>query len=344
MSTKTKIITALVIACIVGLLLFWIQKQNTELAKLKAQNSSLVQQKSLQDGTVRSMSSYASKSDIERLIKESGLDLNVIEKDLKTLGSDLKGIQVVIASSKGFKGTNIGSSTVVPGKNDDGTVVAVPIVECKSGEKITCPDEFGYLTNRQVYVLQEPFGENNVPIGSVGFQAWKPKPWDAEIYPREYQVSTVVSIDENGKSNYHNKITITSNKKTTTIPIQNSQFVETYPSSKFRFNPRLYFGLDAGLMAANFGGQVPDEFGEVTPNLQLALFSIGKTKIDTTWTFIGIGAGFETQNTSVALMLSPVNYNIGKPIPLIENLFLGPTLSLDPKGNFGVLLGLRVGL
>lgn len=333
---KYGIIAAIVLA--IGGLLFWIQQQNEELAKLRAENNSLVGQKELADKTVRSMSSYASKEDIERLIKDSGLNYKLIKSDLKSLDSDIKGVQLLVASSGGYKGDNISSTGSTP------VDTPLPTVECPDGNVVECPDKFGYLSNRQELKLKEPFEDSDLPLGVVGFSAAKENPWDVEIYPRKYNLTTVAAVNEDGKSIYYNKFTVESNGQTVTIPIDSANFVEEYPSSKFHFNPRLYMSLDAGVMAAKLNGSSVDSFGEISPNLQVFLLSHGRTKLDTNWTFLGVGAGYEPLNESVNFMLSPVNYNIGKPIPLIENLFLGPSLSIDVKGQIGVYLGLRVGL
>ncbi len=344
MSTKTKVIIAIVVALILGVLLFWIQKQKDELAELKAKNSALVDQKDLDDGTVRNSRSIATKDDIERLIKESGIDFKLVKKDLKELGSDLKGVQSIVVKSQGWSASNVNSTSSETGTNTDGTPVTPPVVTCSDGQTIACPDEFGFLTKRQELALSEHFGDTNVPIGIVGFSSWQPSPWDATIYPREYSVTNVVSVDKDGRSNYHTQVNITSNGEEVIVPVEKAQYIEKFPKASFMFNPRLYFGVDAGIMAARISGTPVDSVPEVTPNLHVALFSHGKTKLDIDWTFLGLGVGYETQNQSVGFLVSPVNYNIGKPLPLVENIFLGPTIGLDVKGQVSVMLGLRVGL
>lgn len=344
MTTKTKIILIMSAVLVVGGMLFWIHRQNSEINALKAKNSSLIGQKELSDGTTRAMSSYATKKDIESIIKESGIDLNTVKKDIKELDSDLKGVQLIISSSKGFKGTDIKSTKSIPGKDIDGTPIEAPVVQCKDGTNISCPDKFGYLTNRQNIELKEPFSDKDAPLGVVGFSSWKSNPWDVEIYPREYVVTTVLSTNKNGKTNAHSQMVIKSNGKSVEIPISQNNLIETLPNAKFMFNPRLYFGVDFGLGVYNVKGSAAYSIGEVIPGVQVFFFSHGKTKLDINWALLGLGAGYASQNNTLGFLLTPVQYNIGKPIPLIENLFLGPTISLDIKGNLGILLGLKIGL
>jgi hypothetical protein len=272
------------------------------------------------------------------------MDFKLIKKDLNKLDSDLQGVQRLVVTSQGFKGTDIGSSTTTKGVNEDGSDVKPPAVECKDGSTVTCPDEFGHLTQRQVIKLQEPFGNKSVPVGDVGFSSWKPKPWDVNLYPRKYQVTNIVSVNNDGKTNMHSQITISSNGEDIVVPIEKASYIEKYPNAKFGFNPRLYFGVGAGFVPYNIASVQPDIVGEVVPGANVFLFSYGKTNMDINWAILGLGLGYATQNQSLGFLLSPVYYNVGKPIPLMENLFLGPTVSLDTSGNLGVLLGLSVGL
>lgn len=344
MSTKVKIIVVCLIVSVIGFLCFWIQKQNSEIAKLKASNNELIQQKELGDGTVRSSSTFASKKDIETLISDLDINLKELKKDISENNSTINGLQNLVIQSKGYIVKDVQSSVKTPGKNTDGTPVTVPVVTCDSGQSIECPDEYGYLTNRQQITILEKFDNTFIPLADVGFSSWKEKPWDYRVYSRNYNVTTVVALDENGRNTFYNKVTIDSDNKKYTIHINNSEFIQIEPKSKFRFNPRLYFGIDAGLVVGTKYGLFPESLGEIIPGLQVSIFTYGKTKLDTEWSFLHIGLGYGVLNKTIAATISPVNYNIGKPIPLIENLFLGPTISIDTNGHIGILLGLKVGL
>ena len=99
----------------------------------------------------------------------------------------------------------------------------------------------------------------------------------------------------------------------------------------------MYLGVDAGAYVTRVGF-------EVSPNLQVALFSYGLTTNLPDWTFLGLGFDYATQQQRLGLILSPVNYNIAKHIPLIDNTYIGPSISLDTDKNVALLFGLRVGL
>ncbi len=177
-----------------------------------------------------------------------------------------------------------------------------------------------------------------VPWGSVSFSAWRESPWDIDIYQRKYLANTVLGVDEEGRHFAYSQFSIETDGHKYLLPISNAQFLEQYPESKFRFNLLLHLGVDAGIIFA------PPVRGDVMPNLQLSLFSYGKTKILPEWTFASVGVGYLTQNRSLGFLFSPINYNLGQPLPLINNFYIGPSIVLDTNNNFAIMMGVKVEL
>lgn len=336
MTRTQKIIFTIVIVLTIGLLGFIIKYQFDLLAKQKAIESSLIESKKLQEQIVRAEAKYVTKNDLEQFAKDMGLNLKPIKSDLKKLEAEIQGISRTDVETPGYVGTYLPSTDTTPREEPPGQ----PTVTCPSGETVPCPDQHGYLVERQELELNEPFGEGVlVPWGKAGFSAWEKKPWDLEVYARRYTAATVLSTDENGRHFVHNQFTVTVGGDTYQLPIARSQFVERYPESEFRFGPNLFLGIDGGL-------SIGEGFHSAwMPNMQVSLFSYGKTKVNPEWTFLGIGVGYGIRRENIAAIVSPVNYNLGKAgIPLVDNLHIGPSISLDTAGNFGAMLGIRVGL
>lgn len=86
----------------------------------------------------------------------------------------------------------------------------------------------------------------------------------------------------------------------------------------FDFNPRLSFGASC----TNEG---------VYPNIGISLFSYGRTFRDINFRFLTFAAGGD--NDKLSLGLTPVSYNLGEFIPLVENLFLGPNVSINTDND-----------
>jgi hypothetical protein len=254
---------------------------------------------------------------------------------LKKLDAEIEGISVVLSTTPGRSVSDLGSTSSTPRENPPDR----PTVTCPDGQSVECPnqDEFGHLGATRRLRLQEPFSDRSVPWGEVGFSAWKKKPWELTVLPRKYRVVNVLSTNEEGRHFIHSKMTIETDGEEYAVPIE-SKFVEKLPESSFRFSPRFYLGVDGGVKAN------PPAHAELIPNLQLSLFSYGRTRTDPDWTFLGVGVGYEAVAEGLAVVLSPVNYNIAHHLPFVENLHVGPMVALDPASNFSVLLGVRVGL
>jgi hypothetical protein len=310
-------------------MLFIINKQQEIINRNEAMKNDIISMKKLQDNIVRSQAKYATSNDIDRLLKNQGLSSEAIKKDLKNLKASIKAVSTSTVNTPGYIGDNLPSTYTT--KNP------TPIfVDCKDGKE--CLDRFGYLGSRQGFKLNEPFSDKtSVSWGEVGFSAWKGKPWDLKVYKRKYRSTTVISTNEDGRHFSHTQMTVEVNGKKVSLPISNSEIVEKYPESHFMFNPRLYFSVDGGV------GLNPVK-PEGIVSFQFPLFSYGKTKVNTSWTFVGLGLGYHFNKRSIGLILAPVSYNIGKPLPFVDNMYIGPSLSVDIDGKFSLMAGLRVGL
>ena len=336
MNWKTKTAIAGGIIIVFAVLIFIIKQQMDIIAQQKYAEQSIVEMKELNGQIMRAQAAYATREDLEKFIKSTGVDLKPIEDDLDKLGAEVKGVVTIVSKTPGYVGNNLPSDSTTPGP------VSEPIkVECPDGNTVDCPnpDSHGYLQARQVFTLNEPFSDStSVPFGYVGFSAWKEKPWDVNIYDRKYSTITVLSMNEEGRHFAHSQLMIDTDGKKYKLPITESRLVEALPEKRFRFSPRLYLGMDAGVKAN------PPAHFEAQPNLQLAFFSYGQMVSSPEWTFLGVGIGYEVVEEGITLILSPVNYNVGKHLPLVDNVYIGPSVSIDPDSNLSLMLGLRVGL
>jgi hypothetical protein len=328
LSWKTKVYIGAAIVAIISCLLLIIKWQHDLIKKQEAIQTSFIEQKQLADGITRAQSGYLTKDDLNKFAKDFDIKLDPIKKDLNEFGAKVQGISRVKIVTEGSR---------VASRPSDITTPRILPASPKESD-IKKDDTYGYIKNRQAIKLNEPFSEKqSIPLGQVGFSAWQEKPWDVEIYKRQYLLTNVLGIDENGKHYVYNKFTIVTGDKKYNIKITDSKFVEELPDSKFRFSPHLYLGIDGGAYVTNVGF-------EVSPNLQIALFSYGLTKSLPDWTFLGLGLDYATQHKNLGLILSPINYNIAKHVPLIDNTYIGPSISLDTDKNISLLWGLRVGL
>lgn len=78
------------------------------------------------------------------------------------------------------------------------------------------------------------------------------------------------------------------------------------------------------------GGALVDSSASVAPHLSfgLSFMGHGKTTDDLSWRFIRVGVG-TTGPSSLTLSVSPVQYNVGKYLPLVSNVWATPTFGYD---------------
>ena len=324
MSLMSKIGVVLGALLVIVCLIFVIKIQKDISDRQSSIEKSMVEMKQLGDGIVRSQAQYVSKDDLSKFADSIGLNLNDIKSDLKTFHATVEGINNTTVVTPGYHGISLGSSGTKPGDN------TTPVVGS---------DPYGYLKNIQLFGLNEPVGNNtSVPFGQSTFSAWQAKPWGLEVYPRDYDVTTVIGVDNEGKHYTYNKFTITTGGKTYDVPVKSSKFEEVYPTASFSFNPRVYLGVSGGATVN------PIPHAEMTPVLSVFLFSYGKTKDTPDLALLGLGLGYETQQSRPVVAITPVTYNVGPHIPLLKNLHIAPTITVDNKGSVGVLGGVYVGL
>lgn len=337
MPLTTKIVLIIIAVLIFSSIGFVVYKSYQMTQQQAAINKSMVEMKQLQDNIARSQAQYVSKDDLNSFAQQNNLNLTQIQKDLGTLSATVTSINEVSIHSNGSNGTNIPSTNTTP----SGHTEPVPTVNC-NGQTINCPttDPNSYYANVQNLQLTEPFSGANVPVGQVAFDASKPAPWSYNIYPRSYDISTVIGTDNDGRHYVYNKFSITSNGKVNSLKITNAKYEEEYPSPSFSFwNPHVFLGVDGGLGVSSLPLK-----GEFTPNLSFGFLSYGKTKVSPDWIFGDVGVGYGVVDKKLQFQIMPAQYNLGRVLPFISNTYVGPVLGVGIDGVIYVGGGVRVGL
>lgn len=336
--TLTKIIVSISAIVVFGALAFIIYNQQQLKNQQTAIQSQIVAQQQLVDGIMRSQSQYATAADLAKFASDNDINLKAIQDNLKQLNSQLTSINVITANSNGQTNNNQPST----GTGTTNSVPPTPVtVNCPSGGTVTCPntDPFGYQNTQQIFSLNEDFGTLKVPFGTVGFSAWQQNPWSDNILPREYNVDTIVGVDDHERQTFYNKFTVKVGGKNYDIPIKTATTKQQVPAATFSwFNPRLLMGLDGGV-------NVNHVKGEFTPNVSLGIMSYGQYKTIPDFSILEVGLGYGTVNKTPEVVITPVSYNIGKNwfSPVMNNTYVGPSLSIGTDGSFGAGVGLRVG-
>jgi hypothetical protein len=322
MTFLTKILLSIGGIVVVVALAFIVYTQHQISTRQLAIETQLVNQKDLIDNITRSQSEYASRSDIEKFIKDNNVNLKAIQDDLSKLEASLTSVNIVTVHSSGQINNNVPST---------GTGTTNP-------DPVTISDPFGYLSKTQLLSLSEKFNNTSVPIGAVGFSAWQPAPWSIDIAPRTYKVINVVGTDENQRMYVYNKFTVQVNNKSYDLKIDTAETKQEFPEAKWSFwNPRLFLGVDGGI-------SIQKVKGEITPNIGIGIMSYGKYKNQPDFSVLQVGVGYGTVSKSLQFNIMPAAYNVGKHLPLMNNAYIGPSIHIDTVGNVSVMASVRVGL
>ena len=335
MNLLTKILLAIGGVAIVGALAFIIYNQHQISTQQAAIQSQVVAQQQLANNITRSMAEWTTKADLQKFADANSVNLQTIQDNLSKLGATVDAINVITSKSTAQVLTNQNSTGTI--KNPNPTT---PVTVTCDGKQITCPnaDPYGYQANEQVYTLNEKFGNSLIPFGSVTFDASQAAPWSENIPARTYKNTTTLGIDENQRIYPYNTLSVNVNGKDYPLPVTTAQFQQIYPAPKFTFwNPRLYLGIDGGV-------DLTGVTGSAGPSINLQIMSYGKFKNQPDFSILQIGAGYDMVNKRPNFLLTPAAYNIGSHIPLMSNLYLGPTIGLDTAGHFEILGSLTVGL
>jgi len=158
------------------------------------------------------------------------------------------------------------------------------------------------------------------------------KRWKTGLYPLEYTINVIETENKNGTFNRYAEAYVENNQMKETrgqrfkLPIKDIQWAK-YPQKEkhwFWWNPRLALG-------GAFTNQ------DISAQLNLSLSSYGKTTGDMDWRFFTFGAGGtkDGDDWKGVFSFEPFSWNMGKPIPLIDNLFVGPIVTLDTDSETG---------
>lgn len=328
MTISTKIFIWFGAITLVGALGFIIYNQIENSKRQYAIEQNIAAQKQLIDGIVRSQASWATRDDVEKFIKDSGINLQAIQKDLDKLHANVSTVNVAVATSKEQHNTNIPTTF--------GPVVNPNPVDPKN------PDPYGYSKQQQTLNLDENFGNVKLPIGSVGFSAWQKEPWNYDIKTREYHLNTVVGTDENQRQFFYNKFVVKVDGKDYEVPINSAITQQVYPEAKWSWwNPRFYLTTGGSINLT----QAPIQ-GSANVGATIGLMSYGRFKTTPAISILQLGGGYATGTQRPIFILNPVNINIGGILPkgLINSTYAGPSTQIDTHGNVFVGANLSVGL
>lgn len=180
---------------------------------------------------------------------------------------------------------------------------------------------------------QEP---ETVPVASVEVSAQGLL--TAQAYDLELELSNIITESTEGALSTISTLTLTSNGLLYEIPISGTTYYNLRQPDVFsnikRFNlwdPYLDLSVDAGAWSGPLRLRPGASIGFSTSSVKRANQPV--------WRFIRAGVGFSTDRKAY-FSLTPATYNLGRNLPVFDDLWIGPGLGLNTNGNWIITLGL----
>ena len=282
--------------------------------------------KSLSEELARAQNELVTRAELESFAKSIGADLGTIKKDLKGLGADLVAVGQTVASLEG---------KIEENQDSDDSVSHDPPPQ---------PDEC-FLCDIHSYtaVIQAKdvkIGE--MPHARVEFDASQKAPWTVKSDDIDVKVTTAVGeLDITGAPLvfYHTISMLNKSRpklagKEYKLKITSSEFQQTTSSNKefYWWAPHLSISLDNQLV---FMDELEYKLGA---SAGISVMAYGRTKDDNEWRFIRLGAGLNT-GENLYVIAEPVQYNLGKVLPLVSDLWLGLGAIYDGAWGISITIG-----
>jgi len=186
-----------------------------------------------------------------------------------------------------------------------------------------------------------------IPIAWAIFYPNRPadKKWKTGVYPIEYKTKIVQAEQQNGNWNTYIETWAENNKDKASrgiqlpIEIKSAEFKQVRRKTKdfYIWSPHINLNLD---VSSNNIDSDSDINIPVYGGISFSTSGYGRTKNDLTWRFIDFG--ISTNGKDIYAKFTPVLYNIGEPLPIISNTFIGPFIGLSTESDKVIGLGVSI--
>jgi hypothetical protein len=335
-SKLTAILGFVIAVLLIGAVVVGYFAYKSMMDKNEKLRNEVVQFKQLTESLVRSSTKWATKDELEDDLKNllTKDDLALLRKDLDKLDSRLTAVgrTVGVVSRK---------VSELEASDKEGNETP-PVMICEeTGDPI---DVHGYTKKVQIKELTD---SNSAPVAKTEFDASKEKPWKYEVYEKEYKLTTVVGEKDSGQLTFHHQLKYSvpsiNPEKHYPINLLASDYKQIPSKSKwFWFNPKLDVNFIVGGMVHKFaeGPGHPNNIFSMGVDLGVSLSSYGETKIDSWFRLFRFGLGYNAERQAGTISFAPFSFNVGKPLPLLTNLYFAPQIGVDTGGGITVNMGI----
>lgn len=151
-------------------------------------------------------------------------------------------------------------------------------------------------------------------------------PYTIYTYPLQYDVE--INRYQTDEGDFNEKATLVVKNvvldESQVAEVQSLDFKIFYNKREWRWNPK----LGMGMLVTN---------KLLSPEINIALWSYGRSKKDYDWCFGVIGVG--GTDDYFAASVKPFEYRISNFIPFTDNFYLGPVVAFDTDGDISAGVG-----
>jgi hypothetical protein len=306
--------------------LFW-QNQNLERQVAQYAGELDIKHQSLSKSLQRAETKIAkSSNELSIFAKQNEVNIDAINKDLRKLNGRLEAISVTEAKTNTVIHTYSSSDT----SRQTNTEVTI----CKEdGRPI---DIHRYTETTETRELTD---SNGMRVADVSFSAAEKRPWNSKVYGIKYKILNTIGRGSKGQLILSTELIAENpeaqpNKTFRIEGIESRTLQAPKPGPKFKvWDPALYLLMNLGVIA----------YKEVDFSASLGFgFSVFSYGPD--WRFLGITVGYDAFQNAFRGSLVPFLYNIGSPLPLLSNLYLGLDIGLSSQLDIsiGLIIGTRL--
>lgn len=284
----------------------------------------------LDSGAARSANALGSHDAVKAAGDVASVPMAEIEVNAHQSGTVVTGVNVTTTLAGGQKHSGLASTTHAPAPAQKPAQDAN--TEVKSVTTLPCP----WVGTTERLSLEDSYGSIRVPWGSATFTARDEKPWGYEVLPKKLSIGTVLATREDGTHRIYSSLDLEVEGNHYRLPISDARWTESLPDPQWRWSPKLYLGAAAGWPI--YGNRA---IGGALGSLSLA--SYGATETNPRWAFLLLGLAFTSERTP-ALAFSPLTWNAGEKLPLLDSLYLGPSFFVEASGRSSLLVSLQAKL
>lgn len=258
--------------------------------------------------------------------EQNDINLAAVEEDLKSIGGRLEAVASTKAKTITVVHNHYPSDSTTPSE------IEVPI--CKQdGRPI---DVHGYTKRIETKELSD---SNGMRVADVSFSAAQKRPWSSKVYGLNYNILNTIGRGEKGQFILSTELTVENPEaqpgKTFRIEGVESRVIQAPPPP-----PEFDWWSPALYLAAQLALEVHKEIDfSASISLGFSIFSYGRD-----WRFLGVSIGYDAFQNAFRASLIPALYNVGSPLPVLDDLWLGLDVGISHEANVsvGLVIGTRL--